>query len=94
MSSTTLPSMDDKLAQMHEHRTEALLGGGQKRIEAQHKKGKLTARERIEQLLDPGTFREMDRYVTHNCHDFGMGEKKFLGDGVVTGYGKIGGRLV
>jgi acetyl-CoA carboxylase carboxyltransferase component len=93
-SQLTLPSMEDKLEQMRQRQQEAILGGGSKRIEAQHKKGKLTARERIEQLLDPGTFREMDRYVTHNCHDFGMEDKKFLGDGVVTGYGKIGGRLV
>lgn len=94
MSSSTLPSMEDKLAQMHKQREIAQLGGGEKRIDAQHKKGKLTARERIERLLDPGTFRELDRYVTHNCKDFGMEDKKFLGDGVVTGYGKIGGRLV
>jgi len=94
VSSSTLPSMEDKLDQMRERYQEALLGGGRKRIEGQHKKGKKTARERIEELLDPGTFRELNRFATHNCHDFGMEDKKFLGDGVVTGYGKIGGRLV
>src|SRR3989304_4644689 len=73
---------------------EALVGGGQDRIEKQHKEGKLTARERIDLLLDEGTFVELDRFVTHRCTDFGMEEKKFYGDGVVTGYGKIDGRLV
>jgi len=73
---------------------EAELGGGQARIEAQHKAGKLTARERIDFLLDPGSFVELDKFVTHRCTDFGMGEKKILGDGVVTGYGHIEGRLV
>lgn len=86
--------MEDKLNLMQERQKEALLGGGERRIEAQHAKGKFTARERIEALLDPGTFRELDRYVTHTCHDFDMEKKKFLGDGVVTGYGKINGRLV
>ncbi len=73
---------------------EADLLGGQARIEAQHKAGKLTARERIDFLLDPGTFVELDKFVTHRCSDFGMEEKKILGDGVVTGYGNIDGRLV
>jgi propionyl-CoA carboxylase beta chain len=78
-----------------EKRTEeALLGGGPEKIDKQHKDGKLTARERIDLLLDEGTFVELDRFVTHRCTDFGMEEKKFLGDGVVTGYGKINGRLV
>ena len=71
-----------------------MLGGGQERIDKQHKDGKLTARERIDLLLDPGTFVELDRFVTHRCTDFGMEKKKFYGDGVVTGYGKIDGRLV
>jgi propionyl-CoA carboxylase beta chain len=73
---------------------EALLGGGQERIDKQHKDRKLTARERIDLLLDEGTFVELDRFVTHRCTDFGMEEKKFYGDGVVTGYGKIDGRQV
>jgi propionyl-CoA carboxylase beta chain len=75
-------------------RAEALLGGGQGRVDEQHKKGKMTARERIDHLLDPGTFRELDMFVVHRCADFGMDQKKFPGDGVVTGYGKIDGRLV
>ena len=73
---------------------EAELGGGKDRIEAQHKAGKLTARERIDFLLDPGTFVEVDKFVTHRCGDFGMEKKKVAGDGVVTGYGKIDGRTV
>jgi propionyl-CoA carboxylase beta chain len=73
---------------------EAESGGGKDRIEAQHKAGKLTARERIDLLLDPGSFVELDRFVTHRCSDFGMLDKKILGDGVVTGYGTIDGRLV
>ncbi len=72
---------------------EALLGGGKERIERQHAAGKLTARERIDLLLDKGTFVELDRFVTHRCRDFGMEERKFLGDGVITGYGKINDRL-
>ena len=73
---------------------QALLGGGEKRIEAQHEKGKLTARERLDLLLDPGTFEELDMFVTHRATDFGLDEQKFLGDGVVTGYGTVDGRLV
>lgn len=73
---------------------EAKKGGGEKRIEKQHAKGKLTARERVHQLLDPGSFVELDRFVAHQCNDFGMEEKKILGDGVVTGYGTIDSRLV
>lgn len=73
---------------------EAENGGGQERIEKQHAEGKKTARERILELLDPGTFNEIDKLVTHRTTDFGMDKKKFLGDGVVTGYGKIDGRLV
>ena len=72
----------------------ALLGGGEERIKKQHEAGKLTARERIDLLLDPGTFVEIDRFVTHRCTDFGMEEQKFLGDGVVTGYGLVDGRKV
>ena len=87
-------SLDNIRKELEKRRGEALLGGGQERIDKQHKDGKLTARERIDLLLDPGTFVELDRFVTHRCTDFGMAEKKFYGDGVVTGYGKIEGRLV
>ncbi len=73
---------------------EALLGGGRNRIEKQHEAGKLTARERLDLLLDQGTFVELDRFVTHRCRDFGMEKRKYLGDGVITGYGKINERLV
>ena len=72
----------------------ALEGGGPDRIAKQHSQGKLTARERIEKLLDTGTFVEMDRLVVHRCTDFGMEQQKIPGDGVVTGYGAIGGRKV
>ena len=72
---------------------EALMGGGEKRIESQHAKGKLTARERLEILLDKGSFEEIGKLVTHRSHEFGLQKQKFLGDGVVTGYGKINGRL-
>lgn len=87
-------STQDKIKELREKRKQAKLGGGKERIEAQHKKGKLTARERLELLLDPGTFKELDVFVTHRISDFGMDKKKFLGDGVVTGYGRIDGRLV
>jgi propionyl-CoA carboxylase beta chain len=70
------------------------MGGGQKRIDAQHAKGKLTARERLEVLLDEGSFEEVDMYVEHNCVDFGMPDTVIPGDGVVTGSGTINGRLV
>ncbi|MBI5210646.1 MAG: acyl-CoA carboxylase subunit beta [Elusimicrobia bacterium] len=78
--------------ELERRRQEAVLGGGKERIEKQHKDGKLTARERIDLLFDQGTFTEIDRFVTHRCTDFGMEKKKFFGDGVVTGYGKIAGR--
>jgi propionyl-CoA carboxylase beta chain len=81
----------EKLAAM---RANARLGGGEKRIATQHAKGRLTARERLELLLDEGTFEEWDMFVEHRCTDFGMAENKILGDGVVTGYGMINGRLV
>ncbi len=71
----------------------ALLGGGEARIESQHKKGKLTARERLSLLMDPGTFEEIGKFVQHRSHEFGLEKQKFLGDGVVAGYGKINGRL-
>lgn len=72
---------------------DAELGGGVKRIEKQHAAHKLTARERIELLFDPGSFVEYDKLVTHRCHDFGMDKEKYYGDGVVTGHGTINGRI-
>jgi len=79
----------DKVKKLIELRATAKLGGGEKRIESQHKKGKQTARERIEMLLDDGSFEEFDMFVTHRCTNFGMEKTKFLGDGVVTGQGNI-----
>lgn len=87
-------SAQKKLTELHDIKAAARLGGGQKRIETQHQKGKLTARERLDLLLDPGTFNELDMFVTHRSTDFGLDEQKILGDGVVTGYGQIDGRLV
>jgi propionyl-CoA carboxylase beta chain len=72
---------------------EGKLGGGQKRIDAQHKKGKLTARERVELLMDPGSFEEIGALVTHRTKDFGMEKEVYYGDGVITGYGSVNGRL-
>ncbi len=86
--------MRSVLEQLELRRAEARLGGGQKRIDAQHGKGKLTARERIEVLLDEGSFEEYDMYVTHRAVDFGMASQKIAGDGVVTGWGTINGRQV
>ncbi|MFZ8958335.1 MAG: acyl-CoA carboxylase subunit beta [Paracoccaceae bacterium] len=86
--------MKDILQQLEDRRVEAHLGGGQKRVDAQHSKGKLTARERIELLLDEGSFEEYDMFITHRCTDFGMAEIKPRGDGVITGWGTINGRLV
>ncbi|GGH06513.1 propionyl-CoA carboxylase subunit beta [Glycocaulis albus] len=82
------------LEQLDDKRAAARLGGGEKRIAAQHEKGKLTARERLEVLLDPGSFEETGMFVEHQCTDFGMGESKIPGDGVVTGSGTVNGRLV
>ena len=86
--------MKQILEQLEQKRAAARLGGGQKRIDAQHGKGKLTARERIEVLLDAGSFEEWDMFVEHRCADFGMDQTHIPGDGVVTGYGTINGRLV
>ncbi len=86
--------MSSKRRLLEEKNKAALLGGGEKRIEAQHKKGKLTARERIDLLLDEGSFNEIDRFMVHRTADFGMADKKIPGDGVVTGYGTIDGRTV
>ncbi len=87
-------AMDDKLRQLEELKREAELGGGEARLDAQHGKGKLSARERLDLLLDDGSFVEMDRFVTHRAKEFGLEDKKILGDGVVTGYGTIHGRTV
>jgi len=84
----------DKIKKLIDLRAEAKLGGGVKRIESQHKKGKYTARERIDMLLDEGSFEEFDMFVTHRCTNFGMDKTKFLGDGVVTGQGTVDGRLI
>ena len=86
--------MHDIVRQLAEKREAACLGGGQKRIDAQHAKGKLSARERIELLLDSGSFEEWDMFKEHRCTDFGMSEQQVPGDGVVTGYGTINGRLI
>src|SRR3989440_6169649 len=87
-------SMREKLELLQQKRAEAELGGGEERIKAQHDKGKMTARERLEVLLDPGSFVELDRFVTHRATDFGLADERYLGDGVVTGHGRIDGRLV
>ena len=86
--------MTDILAELEAKRAQARLGGGQRRIDTQHGKGKLTARERITLLLDDASFEEWDMFVEHRCHDFGMEDQKVPGDGVVTGYGTIAGRPV
>jgi propionyl-CoA carboxylase beta chain len=86
--------MQDIIRQLDEKRVRAREGGGEKRIERQHAKGKLTARERIHLLLDEDSFEEWDMFVEHRCHDFGMDQQKIPGDGVVTGHGTINGRLV
>jgi len=87
-------TIDPKIQQLRELKAKARLGGGLERIERQHAKGKLTARERLDLLLDENSFHELDMFVTHRIYDFGMQEQKILGDGVVTGYGTIDGRLV
>jgi propionyl-CoA carboxylase beta chain len=84
--------IEQKIAELSKLREQALGGGGARRIDAQHKRGKLTARERIQLLFDPGTFEELDQFALHRCTDFGLEEQKVLGDAVVTGYGKINGR--
>src|SRR5213076_1641063 len=84
----------EKLDLLQQKRAQSELGGGEERIKVQHEKGMLTASERLDALLDPGTFVELDRFVTHRSVDFGFADEKYLGDGVVTGYGRIDGRLV
>ncbi|MDX2303622.1 MAG: acyl-CoA carboxylase subunit beta [Microscillaceae bacterium] len=87
-------SREEKFAELEQNNQAALLGGGQKRIDDQHQKGKLTARERIDLVLDQGSFEEIGKFVTHRSHDFGLEHEIYLGDGVVTGYGTVAGRLV
>jgi methylmalonyl-CoA decarboxylase subunit alpha len=87
-------AIEDKIKELLDKRELAKLGGGQKRIDSQHKKGKLTARERIELLLDEGSFEEFDMFVEHRCVEFGLEKEHYLSDGVVTGYGTIDGRIV
>ena len=86
--------IDEKIEALDAMRQESLKGGGQDRIDQQHSRGKLTARERLNLLMDEGTFEEMDSFVTHRATDFGLGERKVLGDAVVTGYGQVEGRQV
>ena len=83
--------IDDKIDALDAMRQESLKGGGQDRIDQQHSRGKLTARERLSLLMDEGTFEERDSFVTHRATDFGLGERKVLGDAVVTGYGQVEG---
>src|SRR6188472_2310740 len=87
-------TMRERVALLERRAAEAELGGGPERLEAQHRKGKLSARERLDLLLDEGSFVETDRFVVHRSHDFGLEEQRIYGDGVVTGYGRIEGRLV
>ncbi|MEO7095385.1 MAG: carboxyl transferase domain-containing protein, partial [Polyangiales bacterium] len=82
----------EALARLDETNARAVLGGGEARIKKQHDAGKLTARERIDLLMDPGSFIELDRFVMHRCNDFGMEKDRIPGDGVVTGYGNVDGR--
>src|SRR6184192_2629153 len=82
----------ENLEELERRTRDALLGGGEERLRRQHEEGKLSARERVEQLLDPGSFVELDRFKTHRCSDFGMTERRILGDRVVTGHGTIDGR--
>ena len=86
--------MSSTIEELERRRAAARLGGGQKRIDAQHAKGKLTARERLEILLDEGSFEELDMFVTHRSTNFGLEKEKYMGDGVVTGHGTIDGRIV
>lgn len=87
-------SQQERIEELRRRKGEARRGGGEERIAIQHQQGKMTARERLELLMDKGTFREMDVFVTHTCNDFGLDKRKTPGDGVVTGYGTIDGRLV
>jgi len=91
---STFTSKEDRFKELQEKNKEVLLGGGEKRIATQHKKGKLTARERVDLLLDEGSFEEIGKFVTHRSHEFGLEKQKILGDGVITGFGTINGRQV
>ncbi|MCZ2152378.1 MAG: methylmalonyl-CoA carboxyltransferase, partial [Bryobacterales bacterium] len=86
--------IEEKILQLREKREHAKLGGGQARIDAQHAKGKYTARERVEMLLDEGSFEEFDMFVTHRSHDFGMEKTLIDGDGVICGFGTVNNRQV
>ncbi len=88
-----LPGNEEKIALLNKKNEEALLGGGEARVASQHKKGKLTARERIHLLMDEGSFQEVDKFVLHRAKDFGLDKEHYLGDGVLTGYGEVNGRL-
>jgi propionyl-CoA carboxylase beta chain len=90
----TDPVLQQKFNELDRKNQEALLGGGEKRIEQQHSKGKLTARERVQLLVDEGSFEELGKFVMHRSKDFGLDKEYYLGDGVITGYGTIHGRLV
>ena len=84
----------EKIQELEQMNAEALIGGGQARIDKQHEKGKLTARERVDLLVDPGSFQEIGKFVVQRGKDFGLDKQRILGDGVVTGYGTVDGRLV
>ena len=86
--------MDEIIQTLEDKRAQARLGGGQRRIDSQHAKGKLTARERIEVFLDVGSFEEWDMFVEHDCNEFEMAEQKVPGDGVITGHGTVDGKKV
>jgi len=94
MSTSSIHPLQEKFNELSRKNAEALLGGGEKRVAQQHAKGKLTARERVQLLLDEGSFEELDKFVTHRAKDFGLDKEHYLGDGVVTGYGTVQGRLV
>ena len=91
---SSAPERPSPLKILEAKEAESLQGGGAARTKRQHEAGKLTARERIELFCDKGSFVEIDKFVTHRCTDFGMAEQKVLGDGVITGYGQVGGRQV
>jgi len=91
---TSATTTEEKIEHLRRLQEQAQLGGGERRIQAQHAKNKLTARERLELLLDPGSFVEIDRFVTHRSTEFGLADEKYFGDGVVTGYGTVEGRLI
>ena len=88
------PSLDPRIAELRSRKAAARQGGGPEKVARQHARGRMTARERLELLLDKGSFREVDVFVTHNCNDFGLADQKIPGDGVLTGYGTVDGRLV